>query len=59
MERLIGVMLLPSMNPLLIVQITQSSVVVAEAVIVVMSTVANIQAAVLIILVVGDSRDGY
>jgi hypothetical protein len=58
MERLIGVMLLPRvMNPLPIVQITQSSVVGAEAVI--MSTVVNIQAAVLIILAVGDSRDGY
>jgi hypothetical protein len=56
MERPIGILPPPSTNPLVIAQIIQSSVVAADAMVVVMSTVGNIQAAVLIILVVGNSR---
>jgi hypothetical protein len=55
-ERLIEVMLLASMNPLATVQITQSSMVGAEVVVVVLSTVVNTLVVVLITLVAGGSR---
>ena len=55
-ERLIGVMHLASMNPLAIVQITRSSMVGAEVVVVVLNTVVNTLVLVLITLVAGDSR---
>lgn len=55
-ERLIEVMLLASMNPLATVQITQSSMVGAEVVVVVLSTVVNTLVVVLITLVAGDSK---
>ena len=55
-ERLIGVMHLASMNPLAIVQITQSSMVGAEVVVVVLNTVVNTLVLVLITLAAGNSR---
>lgn len=56
MVRLIGVMLLASMNHLAIVQIIQSSMMGAEVVVVVLSSVLNTLVVVLIIPVAGDSR---
>ena len=58
MEKLIGVMLLAmaSMNPSLIDQITQISMVAAEVGVVVLNTVASTLVVVLIVLVAGDFR---
>jgi hypothetical protein len=58
MKKHIGVMLLAmaSMNPSLIDQITQSSMVAAEVGVVVLNTVANTLVVVLTVLVAGDFR---